>query len=75
VTAATISSSISKRIAHLAGGAEGAGNEQQGVAGEEEQHHEAGLAKHDREQDGIHIHTVLGQQGAQGLIDMQEHVE
>jgi len=44
---------------HVAGGAERAGDEQQRVAGQERQHHQPGLGKHDEKQHQVHPHAIL----------------
>ena len=53
---------------HAAGGADGAGDEQQRVAGEERSHHQAGFTEDHQEQDGVDPDACLGLAIAQSIV-------
>ncbi|MCY1508979.1 hypothetical protein D9M68_433060 [compost metagenome] len=60
---------------HGTAGADGAGDEQQGVAGEERRHHQPGLAEDDQEEDGVDPGPVIGDQKVQVLIKVEDEID
>ena len=64
-----------QRIAHQAGAAHGAHDEQQRIAGQKRHHHHAGLDKDNQKQQRIHPHAVGGYKSFQVFVDMQNEVD
>ena len=60
---------------HRAARAIGAADEKQGVAGQEEQHHEAGFGKHDGRDQHVDQCTILADDLAHGFVDVQDQIK
>ena len=60
---------------HATGGRQRPGHEQQGVAGQEGEHHQTGLAEDDQEQDRVDPGAVLGRESRQMHVEVQDDVD
>ncbi len=64
-----------QRQAQTAGGCQRAGHEQEGVAGQEGHHHQAGLDEYDQKQEGVYPRAIILQEFQQMYVDVQNQTD